>query len=191
MPLPCALQGASEAEDEEVGHEVARSEHTEEGKAAEADQERLVSHSRAGSRQLPSGQTADNDVACNKHPYRPELWAAWLSHYRLHPVWLSTALKDARLFAGEVEVVTAGQEVPSIEETARLFVRNLSYSTTEADLAETFREHGEVSEAHLVLDRWPQATATAAGTHSSAPCITKHTQIIRCNCIVPGRHLRP
>ena len=57
--------------------------------------------------------------------------------------------------AGGVEEVTAVQDVPSIEETARLFVRNLPYSTTEADLAEAFREHGEVSEAHLVLDRWP------------------------------------
>ena len=47
----------------------------------------------------------------------------------------------------------ANQDVPRIEETARLFIRNLPYGATEADLAEAFREHGEVSEVHLVLDR--------------------------------------
>ena len=52
-----------------------------------------------------------------------------------------------------VEEVEAVQDVPSIEETGRLFVRNLPYGATEADLAEAFREHGEVSEVHLVLDR--------------------------------------
>lgn len=52
-----------------------------------------------------------------------------------------------------VEEVEALQDAPSIEETGRLFVRNLPYRATEADLAEAFREHGEVSEVHLVLDR--------------------------------------
>jgi len=54
---------------------------------------------------------------------------------------------------GTVEEVEAVQDVPSIEETARLFIRNLPYGATEADLAEAFREHGEISEVHLVLDR--------------------------------------
>lgn len=49
--------------------------------------------------------------------------------------------------------------MPSIEETARLFIRNLPYGATEADLAEAFREHGELSEVHLVLDRWAIACA--------------------------------
>ena len=53
-----------------------------------------------------------------------------------------------------MEEVEANQDVPGIEETARLFIRNLPYGATEADLAEAFREHGEVSEVHLVLDRW-------------------------------------
>ena len=59
---------------------------------------------------------------------------------------------EASIKAG-VEEVEALQDVPSIEETGRLFVRNLPYGATEADLAEAFREHGEVSEVHLVLDR--------------------------------------
>ena len=75
--------------------------------------------------------------------------------------------------------MTAVQDVPSIEETARLFVRNLPYSTTEADLAEVFREHGEVLEAHLVLDRWPHALTAAAYAHSSALCITIHKKVMR------------
>lgn len=41
----------------------------------------------------------------------------------------------------------------SIEETARLFVRNLPYTATEADLAEAFGQHGELSEVHIVLDK--------------------------------------
>ena len=47
----------------------------------------------------------------------------------------------------------AQTEAAAIEETARLFVRNLPYSATEADLAAAFGEHGELSEVHLVLDR--------------------------------------
>jgi multiple RNA-binding domain-containing protein 1 len=40
-----------------------------------------------------------------------------------------------------------------IEQTGRLFVRNLSYGATEADLMELFSAHGVVDEAHLVLDK--------------------------------------
>ena len=80
--------------------------------------------------------------------------------------------------------MTAVQDVPIIEETARLFVRNLPYSTTEADLAEAFREHGEVSEAHLVLDRWPQALTTAACTSPSAPCMSLAKEY---QCWKPGQ----
>ena len=76
-----------------------------------------------------------------------------------------------------MEELTAVQDVPSIEETARLFVRNLPYSTTEADLAEAFREHGEVSEAHLVLDRWPRALMTAACTPLLWPMHVKRKEV--------------
>ncbi|KAK9806736.1 hypothetical protein WJX72_000950 [[Myrmecia] bisecta] len=46
----------------------------------------------------------------------------------------------------------AGSEA-SIEETGRLFVRNLPFLATEADLSELFGEYGELAEVHLVLDK--------------------------------------
>lgn len=52
-----------------------------------------------------------------------------------------------------VEEVEAGEEA-SIAETGRLFVRNLAYTASEADLSEAFGAFGDVSEVHLVLDRW-------------------------------------
>ena len=45
-------------------------------------------------------------------------------------------------------------EVPPISETGRLFLRNLPYQATEADLTALFEEYGELSEVHLVVDRW-------------------------------------
>jgi len=58
---------------------------------------------------------------------------------------------------GGAQVVVAGgedeAEAPALGETARLFVRNLPFAATEADLAEAFGEHGELEEVHLVLDR--------------------------------------
>ena len=41
-----------------------------------------------------------------------------------------------------------------IAETGRLFLRNLPYQATEADLAMLFKEYGELSEVHLILDRY-------------------------------------
>lgn len=40
-----------------------------------------------------------------------------------------------------------------IMDTGRLFVRNLAYTATEADLSTLFGEHGDLQEVHLVLDR--------------------------------------
>lgn len=37
--------------------------------------------------------------------------------------------------------------------TGRLFVRNLAYTATEADLSEAFGRYGDLEEVHLVLDR--------------------------------------
>ncbi|CAL8464375.1 g3910 [Coccomyxa elongata] len=54
---------------------------------------------------------------------------------------------------GAAEEVQAQTQEASIEETARLFVRNLPYSATEADLAEAFGQHGELSEVHIVMDK--------------------------------------
>ena len=52
-----------------------------------------------------------------------------------------------------VEEVEAGEEAV-IAETGRLFVRNLAYTASESDLSEAFGVFGDVSEVHLVLDRW-------------------------------------
>ena len=61
----------------------------------------------------------------------------------------------ADIGAGEnaAEEVRAQTQEASIEETARLFVRNLPYSATEAELAEAFGQHGPLSEVHIVLDK--------------------------------------
>ena len=54
-----------------------------------------------------------------------------------------------------IEAVTdGGDPADLIADTGRLFVRNLTYSASEADLAELFGEYGDVSEVHVVLDRW-------------------------------------
>jgi cold-inducible RNA-binding protein len=37
--------------------------------------------------------------------------------------------------------------------STRLYVGNLAYSTTQADLEELFAEYGQVSDVHLLLDR--------------------------------------
>eukprot|EP00249_Psilotum_nudum_P021049 c27951_g1_i2 orf=1058-2851(-) len=52
---------------------------------------------------------------------------------------------------GMTEVVAQEQE--SVSETGRLFVRNLSYTTSEGDLVELFTKYGELSQVHLVLDK--------------------------------------
>ena len=40
------------------------------------------------------------------------------------------------------------------ESTDRLFLRNLPYTTTEAELSDAFAEFGDLQEVHLVLDRY-------------------------------------
>jgi len=50
-----------------------------------------------------------------------------------------------------------------IMETGRLFVRNLSYETGEADLSEAFGAFGALEEVHLVLDRWGRGLGAGAG----------------------------
>ncbi|GAQ82968.1 hypothetical protein KFL_001300320, partial [Klebsormidium nitens] len=48
--------------------------------------------------------------------------------------------------------VDAEQE-EGVSETGRLFVRNLAYTATEDDLTELFKQYGELSEVHLVVDK--------------------------------------
>ena len=55
-----------------------------------------------------------------------------------------------------------------IEDTGRLFVRNLAYGTTEEDLTEAFGEFGELAEVHLVVDK------CALPTSRPVPCTPRH-----------------
>lgn len=48
--------------------------------------------------------------------------------------------------------VDAEQE-EGVSETGRLFVRNLAYTATEDDLTGLFKQYGELSEVHLVVDK--------------------------------------
>lgn len=48
-------------------------------------------------------------------------------------------------------------ETSLVQQTGRLFVRNLPYTATATELGALFQEHGELTEVHLVSDRqsWP------------------------------------
>ena len=52
----------------------------------------------------------------------------------------------------QVQEVEAGEEA-RICDTGRLFVRNLAYTTTEAELSDLFGRYGNLEEVHVVLDR--------------------------------------
>ena len=41
------------------------------------------------------------------------------------------------------------------EASGRLFLRNLPFTTTEAELSDAFADFGDLQEVHLVLDRYP------------------------------------
>ena len=47
-----------------------------------------------------------------------------------------------------------------IAETGRLFLRNLAYSATEADLSVLLQPFGDLQEVHLVVDRCAPAAPT-------------------------------
>jgi multiple RNA-binding domain-containing protein 1 len=55
--------------------------------------------------------------------------------------------------AGRGDVIAADDAVSIIQDTGRLFLRNLAYSATETDLTELFSTFGPVEEAHVVLDK--------------------------------------
>lgn len=55
--------------------------------------------------------------------------------------------------AGPAPQVVAASEAATIAGTGRLFLRNLAYGATEADLAELLRPFGDVTDVHLVLDK--------------------------------------
>lgn len=66
--------------------------------------------------------------------------------------YLDGALDKLDLQNSNAEEFLAEQQ-ESVSETGRLFVRNLSYTTSEEDLQELFSQFGELSEVHLVLDK--------------------------------------
>ena len=47
----------------------------------------------------------------------------------------------------------ASEPAAAIAETGRLFLRNLSYAATEADLEQLLSPYGDLSEVHLVVDK--------------------------------------
>ncbi|KAI0702632.1 hypothetical protein C8Q76DRAFT_802236 [Earliella scabrosa] len=52
----------------------------------------------------------------------------------------------------EIDTIPVDPTKSTILATSRLFVRNLAFTCTESELLELFQTHGEVSQAHLVLD---------------------------------------
>lgn len=42
----------------------------------------------------------------------------------------------------------------TLEASGRLFLRNLPFTSTEAELSDAFAEFGDLQEVHLVLDRY-------------------------------------
>ena len=57
----------------------------------------------------------------------------------------------SRVFTRSVYVADG---VEDVESTGRLFLRNLPFTTTEAELSDAFMEFGDLQEVHLVLDRY-------------------------------------
>lgn len=100
----------------------------------------------------PAGAEPSADSSDSEDPSDAERRA---SHAGAGPRSSGDRVRDRAGGAAEVVVANGAAEggEPAIEETGRLFVRNLPYTATEADLAEAFGEHGELQEVHLVLDR--------------------------------------
>ncbi|CAA7026873.1 unnamed protein product [Microthlaspi erraticum] len=53
----------------------------------------------------------------------------------------------------EADADSHDADIDDVLQTGRLFVRNLPYTATEEELMEHFSKFGEISEAHLVLDK--------------------------------------
>ena len=51
-------------------------------------------------------------------------------------------------------VVGQEDDSASVTQTGRLFLRNLTYSATEADIAALLEGFGDLAEVHLVVDKW-------------------------------------
>ena len=105
---------------------------------------------------------------------------AWVLHERQYPPppeagdeaeegcsGEAVAGADAEGGAGEGEVEMEVEE--GVEETGRLFVRNLCYGATEDELSELFSPMGELAEVHLVVDRWVEGLARILPSYSLHP----------------------
>lgn len=82
---------------------------------------------------------------------------AGIHHHRggVLVVRVGPAELDARMRGDQSGVGTSEREATeaAILDSSRLFVRNLSYGASEAELAELFGRVGDLEEVHLVLDR--------------------------------------
>lgn len=78
-----------------------------------------------------------------------------------HPSNTGSRAQQAAQYGNDDE----GEAEESVNETGRLFVRNLAYSATEADLSEAFGAYGDLSEVHLVVDRYGMRQAVRGSTH--------------------------
>ena len=64
----------------------------------------------------------------------------------------------------------------------KIYVGNLSYSTTEEQLREKFVEHGEVEEVAVVTDRYT-GRARGFGFVTMPP---RHPRLLRCTVKIPA-----
>ena len=53
----------------------------------------------------------------------------------------------------DIDLDCAADEEEDVGSTGRLFLRNLPFTSTEAELSDAFLEYGDLQEVHLVLDR--------------------------------------
>ena len=124
----------------------------------------------------------DNDTDAQEEEEDEEDTAATLqrerqaSHGQAGTQDADAAMTDATNHAGEEEEEVGG--------TGRLFLRNLPFSTAEAELSEAFSEFGDLQEVHLVLDRsvfvhshW-HTDLMAASDRQVSVCSQWHMQVL-------------
>ena len=73
-----------------MGHGAVGARDADEDKAVDPEQERLDSHSRAGPRQHPSGEAADNWPICNPYTHRQKDCRPHGCHMTHHILYGST-----------------------------------------------------------------------------------------------------
>jgi multiple RNA-binding domain-containing protein 1 len=77
----------------------------------------------------------------------------------------------------------------SVEETGRIFINNLSYTTTEEELSDLFGKYGDISECHLSIDReTKQSKGIAFILYLIPECATKALELDK--TVFQGRIIR-